>query len=550
MKQIKLSLWLVFGLITTMLVSCEQAALTPETPNQETLESAKARFKELGFDTYDLKMEGENFLVEGDILVTPEALANMANPTIVEGPDGEQYRTYNLVSTPRTIRVQGVSLSSKMSTALDMAIANYNALNLDITFVRVTSSPNITVTRQNGGAGGVAGFPFGDGRPFNSVTIYSGLDSYTTDVVEHVITHELGHCVGLRHTDWFNRSYSCGSGGNEGQAGVGSHHIPGTPTSYDANSIMLACFNSGVNGEFSTDDRDALNYLYGSTSSNKALNATTTASSTFPGYAAARINDGNRNTTVGGAYSWANAHTSLPTNGRLPQWVELDLGSTKSFNKVVLYTSAGYPIRDYRIQYKSGSSWINAASVTGNTSTQRVHSFSTKSARYIRVYATKGPNNQNIYVRVNELQVYNGSGQNLAIAGVARASTTFPGYSASKINDGDNNTAVGGSNSWVNAHTSLPSNGRLPQWVQLDFGTNRTFSRVDVYTSSGYPLRDYQIQYRSGSSWITLANITGNTSTQRVHTFSSKTGRYIRVYATKGPNNQSIYARVNELEVY
>lgn len=550
MKKFVTNSWLALSLIVFLFSSCDTQIKPEDAENLKDLEAAKQKFTDLGFDVSDLKMQGENFLVEGDIIITPEALKNMTDPTIIDGPEGEQYRTYNLVSTPRTIRVKPVSLSSKMSTALNMAIANYNALNLDITFLRVTSSPDITVTRQSGGAGGVAGFPFGDGRPFNSVTIYSGLDSYSQDVVEHVITHELGHCVGLRHTDWFNRSYSCGSGGSEGQAGVGAHHIPGTPTSYDANSIMLSCFNSSVNGEFSTDDKDGLRYLYGSTSSNKARGATTTASSTFSGYAAARVNDGNRSTTVGGSYSWTNAHTYLPTNGKLPQWVELDFGSTKSFNKVVLYTSSGYALRDYRVQYKSGSSWVNAVSVTGNTSTQRVHSFSTKSSRYIRVYATKGPNNQSIYARVNELQVYNGTGQNLAIGAVARASTTFPGYSASKINDGDNKTQVGGAYSWANAYNTLPTNGRLPQWVQLDFGTNRSFSRVDVYTSSGYPIRDYKVQYKSGSSWVTLANVTGNTATKRIHTFSTKNARYIRIYGTKGPNNQNIYVRVNEVEVY
>jgi hypothetical protein len=61
-----------------------------------------------------------------------------------------------------------------------------------------------------------------------------------------------------------NRSFSCGTGGNEGQetTGVGAVHIPGTPTGPDAASWMLACIGNGVNRPFNSNDKTALNYLY------------------------------------------------------------------------------------------------------------------------------------------------------------------------------------------------------------------------------------------------------------------------------------------------
>jgi hypothetical protein len=173
------------------------------------------------------------------------------------------------VSSPQTITVIGYTggsnaLTSKMRTALQMAVDNYNALNMGLSFtLSFSSSTNadIVVYRVSGSAGGSAGFPSG-GNPYKWVQIFSGTNSYSTDVNEHVITHEIGHCLGLRHTDYFNRSLSCGSGGNEGGGGVGAIHVPGTPTGYDAASIMLSCFSSSENGEFGNYDRVALEYLY------------------------------------------------------------------------------------------------------------------------------------------------------------------------------------------------------------------------------------------------------------------------------------------------
>lgn len=258
--RIATAMTLVAGSI--FMSACESDEMVD--PGQATVvpDDVKARFKELGFDVSDIIMDGENYLVEGDMIITPLALSNMSEPVIVNGPKGEQYRTYNLVSTPRTIRVRGYNVSSAVSTGIDRAIYNYNQLNLGIKFQRVSTGGDIVVTESGSGAGGVAGFPYGDGRPYNSVTIYGGTKSYSLDVVEHVVTHEIGHCVGFRHTDWFNRSYSCGSGGSEGSGDVGAVHIPGTPTGYDKYSIMNACFSGSSTGEFSSYDRTALQYLY------------------------------------------------------------------------------------------------------------------------------------------------------------------------------------------------------------------------------------------------------------------------------------------------
>ena len=183
---------------------------------------------------------------------------------------------------------------------------------------------------------------------------------------------------------------------------------------------MAACVGEFEIGEFEDDEFEGANEPGDEKpgggeqddvfkAANQALSASTSASSTYCSgsglhcYHSYRINDGSRNTTVGGYYSWAN---DWGGGISLPQWVQLDFGGTIWFNRVDLYTSQGYAIRDYDIQYWNGSGWYNAATVNGNTSTYRKHTFSRRSASRIRVRGRSGPSNQTIYVRVNELEVY------------------------------------------------------------------------------------------------------------------------------------------------
>lgn len=208
----------------------------------------------------------KTLLLEGDILMSIEHLKEMQPKKITD----KQYRTYNLVSSPRTVNVigytggSGQGLTSKQRSALQRAINNYNnisiGLNFTLTFGTNYGPYDIVVYQNpNGQAGGVAGFPQ-YGNPYKYVQIFSGMENYSTATNEHVITHEIGHAVGLRHTDWFSRQ-SCGQSG-ESAGSDGAVHIPGTPTGYDSSSLMLACFSANEDGNFGYYDEVALEYLY------------------------------------------------------------------------------------------------------------------------------------------------------------------------------------------------------------------------------------------------------------------------------------------------
>src|SRR3954463_3309352 len=198
-----------------------------------------------------------------------------ASREMLTGEQGteEQYRTTNLVSTSVTnICVNGAAFTTnaKFNQALNMAITNYNNEALRWHMTRTSGSTtgcSATITAQfaQGVTGGSSGFPSG-GRPFNTINIGTGLESstFSVDTVEHVITHELGHTIGFRHSDYFNRAISCGgSPSNEGQAGVGAILIPGTPSGATVGgSIMNSCFRQSETGKFTSTDVTALNTIY------------------------------------------------------------------------------------------------------------------------------------------------------------------------------------------------------------------------------------------------------------------------------------------------
>jgi hypothetical protein len=108
----------------------------------------------------------------------------------------------------------------------------------------------------------VGGLPVG-GLPFGEIDIGSALSTFGPGTITHVIAHELGHAIGVRHFDFFNRSISCGAGGNEGDGVVGAILMPGAPSGATAGgSIMSSCFRSAESGSFTASDRTALRRPY------------------------------------------------------------------------------------------------------------------------------------------------------------------------------------------------------------------------------------------------------------------------------------------------
>lgn len=227
-----------------------------------------------GFETDGVRKVANGYLVEGDIILTEKNLSETTTSPNLIIANVEQYRTTNLVSKPRSISisVEGTLTGLAVwSAATDEFIRRYNALGLQITLTRVASGGQVKIVGFNEGPSGgfitlgSSGFPDAAGNPYPEIQMNTNAQAYGSNpnqgYITSVLQHEMGHCIGFRHTDYMNRS-SCGHRKqNEGTAGVGAVWIPGTPTGFDSESFMLAC-SAGTDRTFNANDVIALNTLY------------------------------------------------------------------------------------------------------------------------------------------------------------------------------------------------------------------------------------------------------------------------------------------------
>ncbi|MEE9349902.1 MAG: M57 family metalloprotease [Flavobacteriaceae bacterium] len=278
MKKNVLTTIILALLLINISCSSENEMNDSNEPSQKAYPEIVEKLEELQFNADELELvnlklpdgtEMEVFEFEDDIVMSREQIEEMQ--FVGYDTSSKQYRSSNLVNTwggVRTLRIVGWNagangLNARERTALTWAVHNYNSLNLNIrlslSWGTNANGKDIVMFNDSsvtGKSGGKSGFPW-RGNPYKWVRIY-GIHNHPTNTIEAVMTHEIGHAIGMRHSDWWSRQ-SCNRGVRREYTGI---HIPGTTSGYDYTSIYNACVRSNTNGEINHNDRIALRYLY------------------------------------------------------------------------------------------------------------------------------------------------------------------------------------------------------------------------------------------------------------------------------------------------
>jgi RHS repeat-associated protein len=280
---------------------------------------------------------------------------------------------------------------------------------------------------------------------------------------------------------------------------------------------------------------------------------------------------------------WNNGTTALPA------WLQVDFNGSKTIGQIDLFapqdnytnpvepttlmTFTLYGLSGFELQYWNGSSWVTipGCSVTGNNKIWRQFSFAPIATSKIRVLTNASPDS---YSRLTEIEAWTSSATsapqriNMALAAngsVATASSAQDaGRDAPATINGDRKgihwgTDAATGSGWNNGTTALPA------WLQVDFNGSKTIDEIDLFapqdnytnpveptmsmTFTLYGLSGFELQYWSGSGWVTIPNcsVSGNNKIWRQFTFAAIATSKIRVLTNASPDS---YSRLTEIEAW
>lgn len=246
-------------LLSLLVTSCENDSvvngLSVES-GSSVISSDLKIIHSLGFDTTNVVVTDSFYVVEGDIVFEKNKIQEYAKEEI----NTRQAQANSTVSFSNVklikLKIDDslYSLSDWRSAILE-AISEYNNIGSLIHFEEVSSNYDILIKEDSNLGDDVLGqgaWP-SDGKVGNCVkinTFYNDLSLYQK---VYLIVHELGHNLGLRHTNW---------NGNGESAGIGIIGTPNEGNDPDPSSVMNAATGRHFWSGFSYYDLVALRTLY------------------------------------------------------------------------------------------------------------------------------------------------------------------------------------------------------------------------------------------------------------------------------------------------
>jgi hypothetical protein len=265
MKQLA-QFFLVFSIF---FVACKA---TKDEPVPATANDMLTYIQSLGYRSSEIEDKGDYYLVDGDISFPKNAKIEN-NPESHLHPNADaletrQFGCQNYISFTNqpniTVRID--PSMTPHTAIIQQAVAEWNNIpncRVKFSFTNSTTQNILIRDGRNSMESNVCGQA---PSPFNGNVNGTLLINRSISVVEFnpsrlqaILLHELGHILGLRHTDWMP------SGELKDVNLVTATHILGTPTGVDLQSIMISNSCSFLAPFLSPNDIVAIQTIYPAT---------------------------------------------------------------------------------------------------------------------------------------------------------------------------------------------------------------------------------------------------------------------------------------------
>lgn len=201
-------------LLSSIVSSCKKKETTT-TPNAEDdMASSKAYFVKQGFKAENVVFKNGKFILDNDIIISAEEVATrIRNESAAGSPQTEHWRHNYIVKNPyhKNIRLYiEPTVPLEWKTAVQGAVSNWNnmdgnglyiELGMSTTDFAFASDTRVFMGYEDASWIARAYLPTSNGRPGVSIEINSKYNGLISSKKLFAITHELGHTIGLNHTD-------------------------------------------------------------------------------------------------------------------------------------------------------------------------------------------------------------------------------------------------------------------------------------------------------------------------------------------------------------